>query len=405
MKRLNGKHIILGISGSISAYKTPELVRCLRGHGAEVRVIMTVAAQKFITKLSLQVVSGHPVVTNLTDDTMDMTINHIELAEWADFILLAPATANSLANLAMGFANDLISTICLVTLAPIAIAPAMNQRMYYAIATQTNLNIIVKRGILVWGPDYGNQACGNIGLGRMLEPLTLVNYVIQYFHKYQQSLNNINVMLTAGPTREAFDPIRFLSNYSSGKMGFAIARAAVEKGGRVTLISGPVNLATPIGVERINVVSALEMQDAVMQNIKEQHIFIGCAAVVDYRADYFSSKKIKKRSNKLTLKLVKNPDIITNVGLLNKNRPYVVGFAAETHNITKFAQKKRINKHMDLICANYISDIYQISNNDNNMLHLFWEHGNMILPTSTKSVLAHRLVDEIINRYAEKNKH
>lgn len=403
MTGLAGKHIVLGVSGGIAAYKAHELVRRLRERGTEVRVVMTAAAKAFITPLSLQAVSGYPVADDLLNPAAEAAMGHIELAKWADLVLLAPATADLLARLAAGLANDLLTTLCLATAAPVAAAPAMNQQMYRAAATQANLATLGGRGVLLWGPDSGSQACGDIGPGRMPDPLVLVDHVVQHFTP-DRSLSHLNIMLTAGPTREALDPVRFLSNHSSGKMGFAIARAAAAKGARVTLIAGPVSLPTPAGVVRIDVTSALEMQDAVMRTIEQQHIFIGCAAVADYRASRFSPEKIKKQGDDLMITQVKNPDIVAAVGALTKHRPYVVGFAAETHNMEEYARQKRINKQMDLICANDVSRTGQGFNSDNNALHLFWQDGEILLPLSDKSLLAQQLIDEIVSRYDEKNR-
>ncbi|AFP84916.1 bifunctional phosphopantothenoylcysteine decarboxylase/phosphopantothenate--cysteine ligase CoaBC [secondary endosymbiont of Ctenarytaina eucalypti] len=403
MTELAVKHIILGVSGGIAAYKTPELVRLLRERGAEVRVVMTASAKAFITPLSLKSVSGYPVAEDVLDSYEAGPMSHIELAKWADLVLLAPASADLLARLAAGIANDLLTTLCLATEAPIAAAPSMNQKMYRAAATQANLNTLSGRGVLLWGPDSGCQLCGDIGPGRMSNPLVLVDQVEQYFTP-SPTLHHLNIMITAGPTREALDPIRFLSNHSSGKMGFAIARAAAAKGARVTLISGPVCLPTPADVQRIDVTSALEMQDAVMGNIHKQQIFISCAAVEDYRVRHFSPEKIKKHSDDLIITLIKNPDIVATVGALKTQRPYVVGFSAETHNMEEYARKKRINKQMDLICANDVSQKGQGFNSDNNALHLFWQDGENLLPLSDKSQLAQQLIDEICSRYDEKNR-
>ncbi|URJ24434.1 bifunctional phosphopantothenoylcysteine decarboxylase/phosphopantothenate--cysteine ligase CoaBC [Candidatus Blochmanniella camponoti] len=402
MTRLINKHIILGVSGGIAAYKTIDLVRFLKEQGSEVRVIMTKSAKKFVTPLSLQTISCHPVLDNFLTPQIETTMPHIKLAKWADLVLLAPATANLLARLSVGLANDLLCSLCLATTAPIAVAPSMNQQMYKAIATQTNLDILRKRGVLIWGPDYGCQACNDIGYGRMTDPKVLAEYVKHYF-SHDSSLSHLNIMITAGPTHEALDPVRFFTNYSSGKMGFAIAQAAADKGAKVTLIAGPVNLRTPIRVQRINVISALDMQEAVMRDISNQQIFIGCAAVSDYRICHVSLEKIKKNKNTLKIIMIKNPDIVAEVGSLIENRPYVVGFAAETNNIKKYAQDKRISKHLDLICANNISRMNQGFNSDNNALYLFWNKGSVILPLRKKKLLAQQLINEIINRYNENN--
>lgn len=398
------KHIVLGISGGIAAYKTVDLVRHLKKRGLEVRVIMTKAAKKFITPLSLKTISSYPVLDNFFNFEINTAMPHIKLAKWADFILLAPATANVLARLAVGLANDLLSSVCLATEAPIAVAPAMNQQMYRAIATQENLGILRKRGVLIWGPDYGYQACNDIGYGRMIHPKLLVKYIVRYFSN-NNHLRNFNIMITAGPTHEALDPVRFFTNYSSGKMGFAIAQAAANKGANVTLIAGPVHLSTPFRVRRINVVTALEMKEAVMKDVKNQQIFISCAAVSDYRIFHSSVDKIKKDKGILKVTMIKNPDIVAEVGSLTKKRPYVVGFAAETNNVKEYAQNKRIDKHLDLICANNISYSNQGFNSDHNALHLFWNKGSTILPLNKKSVLAQQLINAIIHLYNENYSH
>ncbi|AFP85848.1 phosphopantothenoylcysteine decarboxylase/phosphopantothenate--cysteine ligase [secondary endosymbiont of Heteropsylla cubana] len=403
MTVLSGKQIILGVGGGIAAYKAPEIVRRLREKGARVHVVMTEVAKRFITPLSLEAVLDHSVIDNILDPFANNAMMHIKLAKWADLVLLAPATADLLARLAAGLANDLLSTLCLATTAPVVAAPSMNQQMYLAAATQANLTTLLNRGMLFWGPDSGKQVCGDFGLGRMPDPLTLLDNLEQHFIQ-QKSLSHLNIMLTAGPTQESLDPVRFFTNKSSGKMGFAIARAAANKGAKVTLISGPVVLLTPIGVVRIDVNTALEMQATVMRMISEQHIFIGCAAVADYRPSIASPKKIKKQGDKLIITLIKNPDIIADVGALTEARPYVVGFAAETENIEAYARQKRINKNIDLICANNVSFSNQGFNNENNSLHLFWEDGELQLPMSNKLVLAEQLIDEVVNRYDEKNR-
>nr|MBP9642085.1 bifunctional phosphopantothenoylcysteine decarboxylase/phosphopantothenate--cysteine ligase CoaBC [Budvicia sp.] len=327
---------------------------------------------------------------------------HIELGKWADMVLLAPATADLLARLAAGMANDLLSTLCLATSASIVAAPAMNQQMYQAKPTQHNLQLLASRGIHLWGPDSGNQACGDVGPGRMLEPLNIVARCVDFF-SYTQDLAGINIMITAGPTREALDPVRFITNHSSGKMGYAIAKAAADRGASVTLVSGPVELTTPAGVDRVNVISALEMRAAVMQRAASQNIFIACAAVADYRAEQIASEKIKKQGDDLLLKMVKNPDIVAEVAAMTENRPFVVGFAAETQNVEEYARLKLARKNLDLICANDVSLSGQGFNSDTNALHLYWPNGEMSLPLSDKSLLGQKLMDEIANRYDEKN--
>ncbi|WP_159566838.1 bifunctional phosphopantothenoylcysteine decarboxylase/phosphopantothenate--cysteine ligase CoaBC [Budvicia diplopodorum] len=402
MSTLNGKKIVLGISGGIAAYKCPEIVRRLRDRGAEVRVVMTNAAKAFITPLTLQAVSGHPVSDDLLDPAAEASMGHIELGKWADIVLLAPATADLLARLAAGMANDLLSTICLATAAPIVAAPAMNQQMYKAKPTQHNIQILASRGVHLWGPDSGNQACGDIGQGRMLEPLDIVARCADLF-SHTQDLAGVKVLITAGPTREALDPVRFISNHSSGKMGYAIAKAAADRGAVVTLVSGPVELATPANVNRINVTSAREMRETVMQYAASQNIFIACAAVADYRAEQIADEKIKKQGDDLLLKMVKNPDIVAEVAAMKADRPFVVGFAAETQNVEEYARLKLDRKNLDLICANDVSLSGHGFNSDTNALHLYWPNGEMSLPLSDKSLLGQKLMDVIANRYDKKN--
>ncbi|HFD6683662.1 TPA: bifunctional phosphopantothenoylcysteine decarboxylase/phosphopantothenate--cysteine ligase CoaBC [Providencia alcalifaciens] len=399
---LLGKRIVLGISGGIAAYKIPELTRRLRDEGASVRVVMTPAAKAFITPLTLQAVSGYPVADDLLDPAAEAAMGHIELAKWADIIILAPATADLIARLSAGMANDLLTTVCLASSAPIAVVPAMNQQMYRAAATQDNLIRLQQRQFMIWGPDEGSQACGDVGPGRMIDPLAIVKLASQHFQPHLD-LQGISIMVTAGPTREDLDPVRFISNHSSGKMGFAIAQAASARGAKVTLVAGPVNLATPSGVNRINVISALEMYEQVHQSINHQDIFIGCAAVADYRAKTVAENKIKKQGNEVSITLVKNPDIVASVGKLTQNRPYVVGFAAETQNVDEYARQKRQQKQLDLICANDVSLADNGFNSDNNALHLFDAFGDVRLPHSSKIELSHHLLDEILQRY-EKNR-
>ncbi|MDW8847871.1 bifunctional phosphopantothenoylcysteine decarboxylase/phosphopantothenate--cysteine ligase CoaBC [Erwinia sp. MMLR14_017] len=403
MMGLTGKHIVLGVSGGIAAYKAPELVRRLRDRGAEVRVVMTEAAKAFITPLSLQAVSGYPVSDDLLDPAAEAAMGHIELGKWADLVILAPATADLIARVTAGMANDLVTTICLATPAPIAVVPAMNQQMYRAAPTQHNLRLLSERGVMLWGPDSGSQACGDIGPGRMLDPLAIVDAAVTWASPVKD-LSHLNIMITAGPTREALDPVRFITNHSSGKMGYAIAAAAAKRGANVTLVSGPVTLATPAWVKRIDVTTGLEMQQAVMNAIAQQHIFIAAAAVADYRSADIAVEKIKKQGDEVTLKMVKNPDIVAGVGHLAENRPYVVGFAAETQNVEEYAQQKRVRKNLDLICANDVSKAGQGFNSDNNALHLFWQEGEKALPLSDKSLLGQQLLNEIVSRYDEKNR-
>ena len=398
MSALTNKRVLLGISGGIAAYKCVELVRRLREQGAEVRVVMTAAAKAFITPLTLQAVSGHPVADDLLDPAAESSMGHIQLAKWADLVLLAPATADLMARMAAGMGNDLLTTLCLATSSPLAIAPAMNQQMYQAQVTQENIAKLAARGALIWGPAEGAQACGDVGPGRMLEPAELCQRVSQHFAQ-QQDLAGIAVLITAGPTREALDPVRFISNHSSGKMGYAIAAAAAARGATVTLVSGPVNLPTPAGVKRIDVESALQMQSAVMTEVTHHQIFIACAAVADYRAACVAPEKIKKAGDEISLTLVKNPDIVAGVGAMTTQRPFVVGFAAETQNVEQYARDKLARKNLDLICANDVSLPGQGFNADQNALHLFWKDGQHSLALDSKAALGQHLMDNIVRLY------
>ncbi len=398
MSALTNKRVLLGISGGIAAYKCVELVRRLREQGAEVRVVMTAAAKAFITPLTLQAVSGHPVADDLLDPAAESSMGHIQLAKWADLVLLAPATADLMARMAAGMGNDLLTTLCLATNAPLAITPAMNQQMYQAQVTQENIAKLAARGALIWGPAEGAQACGDVGPGRMLEPAELCQRVSQHFAQ-QQDLAGIAVLITAGPTREALDPVRFISNHSSGKMGYAIAAAAAARGATVTLVSGPVNLPTPAGVKRIDVESALQMQSAVMTEVTHHQIFIACAAVADYRAACVAPEKIKKAGDEISLTLVKNPDIVAGVGAMTTQRPFVVGFAAETQNVEQYARDKLARKNLDLICANDVSLPGQGFNADQNALHLFWKDGQHSLALDSKAALGQQLMDNIVRLY------
>lgn len=400
MMSLAGKKIVLGVSGGIAAYKTPELVRRLRDRGAEVRVAMTEGAKAFITPLSLQAVSGYPVSDSLLDPAAEAAMGHIELGKWADLVILAPATADLIARVAAGMANDLVTTICLATPSPVAVVPAMNQQMYRNAATQHNLSVLAARGLLQWGPDSGSQACGDVGPGRMLDPLAIVDLAAAHFSPVK-TLQHLNIMITAGPTQEPLDPVRYITNKSSGKMGFAIAAAAARLGANVTLVSGPVSLPTPAGVTRVDVMTALEMEAAVQARVQSQQIFIGCAAVADYRAAAVADEKIKKQGDEITIKMVKNPDIVAGVAALGTHRPYVVGFAAETNNVEEYARQKRIRKNLDLICANDVSDENQGFNSDSNALHLFWQDGDKVLPLERKALLGQLLLDEIVTRYVD----
>nr|WP_041410020.1 bifunctional phosphopantothenoylcysteine decarboxylase/phosphopantothenate--cysteine ligase CoaBC [Shewanella amazonensis] len=401
---LNNRKILLGIGGGIAAYKSADLVRRLKEQGADVRVVMSQSACEFITPLTLQALSGYPVSMDLLDPAAEAAMGHIELARWAELIILAPATANLIARMSIGMADELITTTCLATSAPIAICPAMNQQMYANPATQANLSTLQQRGMLIWGPGSGSQACGEVGAGRMLEPLEIRTLAEQFFAQKAQAssaLQGVKLMLTAGPTREAIDPVRYISNHSSGKMGFALAEAAVAMGAEVTLVSGPVTLATPRGVSRINVDSAEQMLTAVMQHIDQQDIFIGCAAVADYRVADVAAGKIKKSSETMQLALVRNPDILATVAALEA-RPFTVGFAAETHDVETYARDKLKRKNLDMIAANDVSVPGQGFNSDTNALRVFWPQGNQDLPATDKLSLAYQLLSLISTKITKK---
>ncbi len=398
---LKDKKILIGITGGIAAYKTIELIRLLKTAGTEVRVAMTPAAEAFVTPLTLQAISGNAVSTSLLDPQAELAMGHIELAKWADLVVIAPATADFIARLRIGMGNDLLSTICLATASPILLAPAMNQQMYKRSIVQENLQSLIEQGVSIIGPNAGFQACGDIGKGRMSEPSEIFQTIEDHFIQ-SQDLADLSVVITAGPTREAIDPVRYISNHSSGKMGFAIAEAFAKRGAKVTLIAGPVNLATPQNVSRIDVISAQQMAEQAVSLAQKNAIFIGCAAVADYRVEQIAEQKIKKTgdNDEITLKLVKNPDIIATVAHLAQNRPFVVGFAAETQNVADYAKDKLQRKNLDLICANDVSG-GQVFGQDQNSLHLFWQNGEKILPLAEKGKLAINLIDEIVTKYKQ----
>ncbi len=405
---LAGKKILLGISGGIAAYKSADLVRRLKERGAEVRVILTPAAAEFITPLTLQALSGYPVGQSLLDPAAEAAMGHIELAKWADFILVAPASADVIARITHGLANDLLTTCILASSAPLAIAPAMNQQMYKNIATQANLSTLISRNIHIFGPAAGEQACGDVGPGRMLEPLQLVDAVIGALATPAlQPLQGIKITITAGPTREAIDPVRYISNHSSGKMGYALAAAAAALGAEVTLISGPVQLATPAGVKRIDITTAEQMYVSSLQQASQSDIFIGCAAVADFRVATLASQKIKKTADHdgLTLQLVKNPDIIASVAALTAARPFTVGFAAETEKVADYARQKLQKKNLDLICANDVSDPTLGFNSEQNAITVYSKTSEFPLGQRSKTELAQALISLIYEQYQDEKKH
>jgi phosphopantothenoylcysteine decarboxylase / phosphopantothenate---cysteine ligase len=390
------RKILLGVTGGIAAYKSPDLVRRLIERGADVQVVMSSGAQQFVTALTFQAVSGQPVRTDLLDEEAEAAMGHIELARWADDVVVAPATAQFIARLAHGFADDLLTTLCLATTAPIWVAPAMNRQMWANAATQVNVRALKERGVRVLGPASGSQACGEVGVGRMLEPQQIADELLAVRNS-SGSLHGLKVVVTAGPTRERIDPVRFISNRSSGKMGYAVAEAARDAGAQVILVSGPVQLAAPRGVERIEVESAEQMLNVVQQHIDDADIFIGAAAVSDYRCHEIACQKIKKTSDTLTLALARAPDVLATVAK-NATPPFLVGFAAETENVERNALAKLTGKNLDMIAANKVGDGLAFDQDDN-ALTVYWQGGKQELALKSKAALAQQLVDLIAQRY------
>ncbi|MDE2138304.1 MAG: bifunctional phosphopantothenoylcysteine decarboxylase/phosphopantothenate--cysteine ligase CoaBC [Gammaproteobacteria bacterium] len=365
---MQGKRILLGVTGGIAAYKSPDLVRRLRERGAEVQVVMTAAAREFVTATTFQAVSGRPVRTDLWDAAAEAAMGHIELARWAEVVLIAPATADFLARLAGGRADDLLATLCLATEAPIAVAPAMNHLMWANAATRANVAQLATRGVAVLGPGTGDQACGEVGEGRMLEPLELAEQLAALLAAGGE-LAGRRVLITAGPTRERLDPVRFISNRSSGKMGFALAQAARAAGAEVVLVAGPVSLPTPPGVRRIDVESAADMLAAVLSELPGTHVFISTAAVADYRPLRTAQHNIKKTSDTLELAMERTPDVLATVAA-RADRPFVVGFAAETESVEQNARAKLMKKNLDMIAANEVGDAKAFDADDNQLIVL-----------------------------------
>lgn len=408
-------NLLLGVTGGIAAYKSADLVRRLKEHSFDVRVVMTESAKNFITPMTMQAVSGNPVHHQLFDCQAEAAMGHIELAKWADIILVAPATANSLSKIALGLADDLLTTLILASRAQLIVAPAMNQQMWANQAIVDNVEILIRRKVQFIGPEQGDQACGDIGFGRMTEPLQIVEQVLQLgmeaapsivndgLKETAKSLAGKNVLITAGPTLEAIDPVRYISNHSSGKMGYALAKAASNAGAKVTLVSGPVSLCAPLGVALESVVSATEMLNCVKARMDRCDIFIGCAAVADYAPLEVANQKIKKNDEQMQISLKKNPDILAWVAA-QTNRPYVVGFAAESQNMKEFAKKKLLNKKLDLICANDISQTDMGFNSENNEILILGKNNLEIkLPAASKTDIAADIVTEIskqLNSYS-----
>lgn len=397
-ERRNPQRVLLGITGGIAAYKSPELVRRLVERGCEVQVVMTRGAHDFITPLTLQAVSGRRVRDDLFDPAAEAAMGHIELARWADAVVIAPATAHFLAELAGGFAGDLLTTLCLATTAPITVAPAMNQAMWANPATQANRERLEARGVRFLGPGVGDQACGEVGAGRMLEPTEIADALLEEHGRLRtRELAGLKVVVTAGPTREPIDPVRYITNRSSGKMGFAVAAAAREAGADVVLITGPVSLPTPAGLRRINVETAEQLYERVHAEIGGADIFIGCAAVADYRPQTSAAHKIKRSSAEMELSLVRSPDTLASVAAL-PNPPFTVGFAAETQDLAENARDKLERKRIDMIAANHVGSDCGFDR-ETNALTVFWPGGEVALSEAPKAVLARQLVDLIGQRY------
>ena len=400
MPLLAEKHIVLGITGGIAAYKSAEIVRRLIEQGAVVQVVMTEAAKAFIAPLTLQALSGRPVRDSLLDPSAESGMGHIEIARWADQIVIAPASADFIARLAGGMASDLLTTVCLATSAPIALAPAMNQGMWNNTATQRNIDTLTADGVSLLGPASGAQACGDVGPGRMLEPADIVNHLMD--SGKVRALDGTNVTITAGPTWEALDPVRALSNHSSGKMGYAVAAAAAAAGASVTLVSGPTALKPPSGIRYQPVQSAEDMLAAVEREIEDCDVFIGVAAVADYRPAQPASSKIKKHSESVTLELVRNPDILARVAQ-NPKRPFTVGFAAETDQAIPNARDKLQRKGLDLIAVNQINATNNPFGSEENHLVLISETDEIDLGRDSKTALAEHLIAEIAHRYHDQH--
>ena len=404
LSRLQNKRILLGITGGIAAYKCAELVRLYKKAGAEVHVVMTKSAQEFVTPLTLQALSGNPVHTSLLDPEAEAGMGHIELARWADLVVIAPATANFLANLSQGKGDDLLNTICLATKSPIALAPAMNQQMWASPATQNNistLKTLFSSDRLNWmGPAEGEQACGDIGPGRMLEPAQITELSASFFN--EGIFSGQHIVITAGPTQEAIDPVRYISNHSSGKMGYAIAQAAVDLGAKVTLISGPTNLSTPERVTRINIKSAEQLLETSLLLISTTDIFIASAAVADYRPSEIAEHKIKKvdGEDQMIIKLVKNPDIVATVAQ-HPERPFTVGVAAETRDVKTYAHTKLERKNLDMIVANDVSNTNIGFNSDNNAASIYWPEGQKELELMSKTQIAKEILLTVHATYSK----
>jgi len=403
MQQLANKRILLGITGGIAAYKAAELVRLFKKLHADVQVVMTNAAQEFITPLTMQALSGNPVHTSLLDPEAEAGMGHIELAKWADVILVAPASADFIARLASGMGNDLLTTLCLASESPLALAPAMNQAMWKDPSCQRNIELLQDlrgKSLSIFGPAAGEQACGDTGLGRMLEPDEICEATANLFNT--GLLTGKHITITAGPTREAIDPVRFISNHSSGKMGYAIAEAARDAGARVTIISGPVNLPAPERIQLVKVESAKDMLSACEQSENLGDVFIAAAAVADYRPLNVAEQKIKKSGDTIQMTLTKNPDIVATIAA-KENKPFTVGFAAETQNVEEYARGKMKNKNLDMIIANDVSNQEIGFNSDHNAVLTIWPEGQQSFSQMSKSSLAKQLVELIAHQLEKTN--
>jgi len=398
MAHLYQRRVLLAVCGGIAAYKSAELLRLLQAEGAAVRVLMTRGAREFITPLTLQALSGHPVHSELLDPEAERGMGHIELARWADLLLIAPATADCIARLAQGRGDDLLGAVALATSAPLLLAPAMNQQMWAKAATQDNLALLEKRGLHRIGPDSGDQACGEVGPGRMSDPVAIRDAAIALFRN--GLLAGTRVVITAGPTREALDPVRFLSNHSSGRMGFALAQAAADAGAAVTLIAGPVQLRTPDRVRRIDAISAADMLAASEACLDDCDIFIASAAVADYRPATVAGQKIKKSGDRVTLELERNPDIVATVAA-STQAPFTVGFAAETERLREHALGKLERKGLAMVVANEVGGSEGGFNSENNAALLLWRGGEREVPLCSKATLAARIVEQIALLHSE----
>jgi len=400
LKLLVGKKVLLAVTGSIAAYKVPELIRLFKKEGVDVQVVMTPAATEFVKPLTLAALSEHTVHVDMFSKNLKFNVEHIELAHWADAVVIAPATANTLAKLTHGLADNLLTSICLATTAPICAAPAMNKGMWANPATQANIKLLTDRGVRLFGPGKGFQACGDIGEGRMLEPSQIVTLTARIFVK--PLLKGKRVVITAGPTIESLDPVRFMSNHSSGKMGYAMAEAAYAMGAEVLLITGPTALETPLNVPFIQVTTAKEMHEAVMKVVMDCDIFIATAAVADYCPEKISPQKIKKQQDHLTINLIKNPDILFSVSHLSEP-PFTVGFAAETEKLIEHAQAKLRTKNVDMIVANLVGENLGFGQ-DENAVTVITSGGQIVsFRREDKSMIAYRLMKMVATQQSNRN--